>query len=166
MTKKLEFSESVRIVQSALETIRQCEGLGPKDTLGELFPDENERENFRETVVKFVGAREYEIGAEKIPIHLYTTLGQIAQAVAMFALPDTLAHELHHKGSSGKSIKEVQLPPRPRKDIAFELPGKPSAPKSDDSEPGGPSKDDADEPKVEEQKQLHRIEKELHKESL
>jgi hypothetical protein len=163
MTKKLEFAESVRIVQSALETIGQCESLDPKDTLGEHFPDENERENLRETVVKFVGAREYKIGKEKIPILVHTTLDQIAQAVAMFALPETVAHELHDKGSSGKSIKEVQLPPRPRKDIAFELPGKPSVPKSGDAEPGGPSKDDADELKVEEQKQLHRIERQLHK---
>jgi hypothetical protein len=166
MTKKLEFKESARIVQSALQTVRQCENLGFKDTLGVHIPDANERENFRQTVVQFVGQREYKIRTEKIPIHVDTTFEQIAQAVTAFAKHGTVVHELHPKRSSGKSIEEVQLPPKPRKDIVYELPGKPSAPKSDDPEPEGPSKDD-DEPKTEEQKQLRVIiEKQLHKESL
>src|ERR1700674_705327 len=125
MTKKLEFNESARIVQSALQTIRQCENLGFKDTLGLHIPDANERENFRQTVVQFVGQREYKIRMEKIPIHVDTTFEHIAQAVAAFATHGTVVHELHLKTSSGKSIEEVQLPPKPRKDIAYELPGKP-----------------------------------------
>src|SRR4249920_1727416 len=105
MTKKLDLNESGRIVQSALEAVRRRETLSPKDTLGDHIPEESDREHFRETVVMLVGKRQYKIATEKIPILLYTTLEEIAQTIALFALPGTSVTTKPPK-------KEPKPPPR------------------------------------------------------
>ena len=146
MTNKLEFDEGVRIVQTALKAVRPCKKVSFEDKLSVHIPKESDRKLFRKMVVKLVNEAQYSIGKGRIPILLATTLNEVAKALATFALPGVLG-ELGGNSYAAKLDEESELPPptelpqptKPRKDIASDLPGDPSAPKSDDEPEPAPS---------------------------
>jgi hypothetical protein len=130
MPTKLDLATSLGIVQTAVGAVRRGTKPNRSDTLGNLIPDEGERENFRQTVQKLVGEIKFKIAAEAVPIAQHTTLQDIAQAVTMSALPGN--------PYIFRVDEEAPAPPPPRKDIAFELPGEPNVPKTHDDEPTPP----------------------------
>ena len=87
MSKKLELNEAFEIVQKSLGPVRPSGPFTFATILGDLLPDEVDRDHFRQTIRKSVQEIHFDIDTEAIPIFPHTTLKDLFQAIAMSALP-------------------------------------------------------------------------------
>jgi hypothetical protein len=87
MTKKLEPHASIEIVRKALGSVRPSGELKPDDTLGQLMPRVEERNEFRGIVQKLLKEENFHIESAAIPIFSHTRLDEITKALTMSALP-------------------------------------------------------------------------------
>jgi hypothetical protein len=83
----MEIHVSIEIVRKALGAVGQSGDVSPESALGELIPNEAERDQFREAIRKHVQAKNFKIRRESIPVYPHTTLGDLTRTIAMAALP-------------------------------------------------------------------------------
>ncbi len=86
MSQRLDWAKTASLVREAVR-MHGKGGASADDALGDLIKSEEEREEFRATIVTLVRGQKFRIEAYKIPIHPKTTLGEISHVVAMSALP-------------------------------------------------------------------------------
>jgi hypothetical protein len=87
MTQKLESHASIEIVRKALRSVRPTGDLNPDETLGQLMPGADERDEFRNTVRQLVKEEDFHIESAAIPIFPHTRLDEIVKALTFSALP-------------------------------------------------------------------------------
>jgi hypothetical protein len=87
MTKKLQPHESIDIVRKALERVRPSGDLNLDETLGQLMPEVDERDEFQRTLQRLVREKNFHIKPAAIPILPHIKLDEIVKALTMSALP-------------------------------------------------------------------------------
>jgi hypothetical protein len=87
MPQALHPDASIRIIQESLFAAGRTDDLNLYATLGDLFPNEQERHFFRETVWTLVRKNDLQIDAGAIPTSPDTTLNDLSRALTFSALP-------------------------------------------------------------------------------
>lgn len=87
MMKKLDFSAAESLVREALETLRASSDIDLNENLASVLPREGDRHHLRLGIVSLVRRKNLRIDLGVIPVRDETRLRDLAEIVAMSALP-------------------------------------------------------------------------------